>query len=227
MWYRSKHANRAASKSCTLGLLVFFDHCSPPTNCWSTNQSCANNPLIIYFSSQSNHLPYQRRQFDRGVWWRGRNPWTSQTGGGRRLVGGSWPPNGQPPSGRTQPRSEQTASRSIFPRLRLDFEKTGSGVDTSPCSHVQTTLKLAFFLDCYSLYSSFIHLLSDLDRHPQCPSRTPLVCRMCQASSPIARISVSRYVCLTWVGWVSPWFAGDHDTQPTSSLIQCPGWVRV
>lgn len=85
--------------------------------------------------------------------------------------------------------------------------------------------KTSLFLDCYSLYSSFIHLLSDLDSHPQCPSPTPLVCRMCQTSSPIARISVSSNVCLTWVGWDSCWFAGHHDTQPTH-LIQCPGWVR-
>lgn len=81
----------------------------------------------------------------------------------------------------------------------------------SHSNYFQTSL----FLDCYSLYSSFIHLLSDLDSHPQCPSPTPLVCRMCQTSCPIARVSVSRNVCLTWVGWVSRWFAGHHDTQPT------------
>ena len=152
---------------------VFSDRCSPQQ---LLTKSCANTPsLTALSSSQSHQPPYQRRQFDRGVWWRGRDPWTSPTRGGRRPVGGSWRPSGQLPSGRTQPRSEQTASRSIFLRLRLDFEKTGSGVATSPCSQVQTTLKLAFFLDCYSLYSSFIHLLSDLDSHPQCPSPTPLV----------------------------------------------------
>lgn len=148
--------------------------------------------------------------------WQGRNPWTSQTDTDRRPGGGSWQLSGQPPSGRTQPRSERTASKSIFPRLRLDFEKIGSGANMSPCSHIQTTLKLAFFLNCYS---SFIHLLSNLDSHPQCPSPTPLVCRMCQVSSPIARISVSRNVWVTRVGWVFPGLIMIHGLQVLSSSV--------
>lgn len=143
---------------------------------------------------------------------RGRSPWTSQTDTDRRPVGGSWQPSGQPPSGRTQPRRERTASRSIFPRLRLDFEKIGSGANMSPCSHIQATL--AFFLDCYS---SFIHLSSNLYSHPQCPSPTLLVCRMCRRSSLIT--TVSRCVWVTWVGWVLPWLAGDHDTRPTKLRV--------
>lgn len=153
--------------------------------------------------STSHQLPYQRRQPDRRAWWRGRNHWTSRTGTGRRLVDDSWRPRGRPLFGRTHPQSEQTASRSISPRLRLDFEKLGSGgwrvSLLSRSNYFQTSL----FLDCYSLLPlsiccpiSIAILRAHHQRHRSVGCANP--------PSPIARISVSREVCLTRVRRVSP-----------------------
>lgn len=149
------------------------------------------------------------------MWLQGRNLWTSQTGTDRRPVGGSWLPSAQPRSGRTQLRSEQIASRSIFPRLRLDFEKTGAKSWHVPLLQGSNNFKTSlFFLGCFSLCSFFTHLLSDLRSHPQCPSSNTIDLLDVQVSFPVRRISVCRNVRLEWVGWVSPRFAGD--TQPTT-----------
>lgn len=121
--------------------------CDKEKRCLCTfNPSTLLITALIFSFTWSHQLLYQRRQFDRGAWWPGRSPWTSRTGGGRRPVGGSWRRSGPPPSGRTRPRSGRTVSRSISPRLRLDFEKMGCrGSTRLPAPPFERLIKLAFF----------------------------------------------------------------------------------
>lgn len=68
-----------------------------------------------------------------GAWWclvwvdipypSGRSPWTSGTVRGQKRGGGCCRPSVLPPSGRTRPRRVPTASRSTFPKPRLDSEQ--------------------------------------------------------------------------------------------------------
>lgn len=86
----------------------------------------------------------------------GRSPWTLGTVRGQKRGGGCCRPSVLPPSGRTRPRRAQTASRSTFPKPRLDSEHKTEVSPTHllicphPCKadlHTNLSLSLSPVLD--------------------------------------------------------------------------------
>lgn len=79
--------------------------------------------LMPYFRKKERFLLlYQRSPQKENSPSQEKNLWTYPTGSDKKPEGGSWLPREQPPSGRIQPQSVQTASRYTSQRLKPGFK---------------------------------------------------------------------------------------------------------